>query len=205
MKTLKPFCALGMGLLLMALFGLVSCSKSVTVSRVANTQSVDLSGKWNDTDSRLVAQEMAQDSLRWPWITQWKQRYRRNPVVVAYGVTNRTSEHISTETFMKDLERSFLRSGKVDVVADSKQRETIRGERVQQNQGLTLNPAAIGRELGADFVLTGTINAINDREGNLQVVFYQTNLELINVTSSKKVWIGDKKIKKVLERSRFKF
>ncbi|MDH5752043.1 MAG: penicillin-binding protein activator LpoB, partial [Deltaproteobacteria bacterium] len=70
--------------------------------------------------------------------------------------------------------------------------------------GLTSNPSAIGKELGANFVVTGVINSIEDREGGEKVVFYQTNLEMINVETNEKVWIGDKKIKKFIDQSGLK-
>ena len=176
-----------------------------SVSRRDSDEAIDLSGRWNDTDSQMVSTAMIKDSLTWPWIDQWRQRTGRNPVVMAYGVKNGTSEHINTQTFMKDLERAFLKSGRVSVVADTAQREKVREERADQQSGLVGNPAAIGKELGADFVLTGVINSIEDEEDGDKVVFYQTNLDLINVTTNEKVWIGDKKIKKYISKSKFKF
>ena len=170
-----------------------------SVSRRDTDEAIDLSGRWNDTDSQLVSTAMIADSLSWPWINDWRQQTGRKPVVMAYGVKNTTKEHINTQTFMKDLERAFLKSGRVSVVADSAQREKVREERADQQSGLVGNPAAIGKELGADFVLTGEINSIEDKEGKKLVVFYQTNLELINVTTNEKVWIGDNKIKKLVK------
>ncbi len=105
---------------------------------------------------------------------------------------------------MKDLERAFLKSGRVSVVADRSQRMDLREERADQQAGLTANPSAIGKELGANFVLTGVLNTIIDQEGGEKVVFYQVNLELINVETNEKVWIGDHKIKKFIEKSALK-
>ncbi len=191
-----------LGVTCLSLLFNVSACAGKKVTRVGAEESIDLSGKWNDTDSRLVSEEMIRDSLSWPWITQWEQRYGTQPVVIAYGVSNRSSEHINTKTFVKDLERAFLKSGKVTVVADKSQRLSVREERAEQNTGLTRDPAGIGKELGADFVLTGEVNSINDREGKREIVFYQVNLELINVESNVKSWIGEKKIKKFIKRRR---
>ncbi|MBI4082344.1 MAG: penicillin-binding protein activator LpoB [Candidatus Lambdaproteobacteria bacterium] len=192
-------------MVVVAALALASCAER-RVQRRDVKEEIDLSGRWNDTDSRLVADEMIKDVLSFPWVQQFKDGHAgKKPVVIPFGVKNRTSEHINTQTFVKDLERSFLRSGAVQVVASRDERESIRAERADQQAGLTANPAAIGKETGADFVLTGVINAINDREGGQEVVFYQTNLELISVVSNEKVWIGDKKIKKFIDRSKTKF
>ncbi|HKI97324.1 MAG TPA: penicillin-binding protein activator LpoB [bacterium] len=189
-------------LLLATVMILAACGKSV--SRRQATEAIDLSGRWNDVDSQEVSAAMIQDALTFGWIDQWQRTKGRKPVVMAYGVKNRSTEHINTQTFMKDLERAFLRSGRVSVVADKDERLQSREERADQQQGLTANPARIGKELGADFVLTGVLNSIVDQEGGEKVVFYQANLELINVETNEKVWIGDKKIKKFIEQSKFK-
>lgn len=175
------------------------------VERVSTSEQLDLSGNWNDTDSQQVSTEMIKDSLSFPWVDEYFRKAGKKPVVVAFGVKNRTSEHINTQTFMKDLERSFLRSGRVGVVADRDQRSELREERADQQGGFVGNPSKVGKEVGADFVLTGEINSISDRQGKSEVIFYQTNLELINVESNEKVWIGEKKIKKLINRAKTKF
>lgn len=189
--------------LLVCLFAVVlalgACAKRVT--RMEAGEVIDLSGRWNDTDSRLVADEMIKDSLSFPWIEDFRMANNKKPTVIAYGVKNRTAEHINTQIFMKNIERAFLRSGRVGVVASKDQRADIREERADQQVGLTANPAAVGKELGADFVLTGVLNSINDRLGGEEVVFYQANLELINVETNEKVWIGEKQIKKFIDRA----
>ena len=175
------------------------------VERVATSEQLDLSGSWNDTDSQMVSSDMIKDAMSFPWVEDYTRKAGKKPVVVAFGVKNRTSEHINTQTFMKDLERSFLRSGRVGVVADRDQRAELREERADQQGGFTATPAKVGKEVGADFVLTGVINSISDRQGKSEVVFYQTNLELISVETNEKVWIGENKIKKLIDRAKTKF
>ncbi|MBT8341666.1 MAG: penicillin-binding protein activator LpoB, partial [Desulfatitalea sp.] len=55
----------------------------------------------------------------------------------------------------------------------------------------------------ADYMLKGAINTITDRVEGKEVRYYQVNLELIDIESNRKVWIGDKKIKKLVKQSRF--
>lgn len=183
---------------------LAGCAEK-RVERVSTSTQLDLSGRWNDTDSQMVSADMIKDAMSFPWVDDYTRANGKKPVVVAFGVKNRTSEHINTQTFMKDLERAFLRSGRVGVVADRDQRAELREERADQQSGFVGNPAKVGKEVGADFVLTGEINSITDRQGKSEVVFYQTNLELINTTTNEKVWIGENKIKKLIDRASTKF
>jgi len=179
-----------------------ACGPSRSVSRRAVTETIDLSGKWNDTDSRLMAEEMTKDIVSRPWLAEFRRLKGRKPIVIPFGVKNRTSEHINTQTFVKDLERALINSGRVRVVSSRDQRAQIREERADQQSGFTGSPTAVGKELGADFVLTGVLNSIKDRAEGEEVIFYQGNMELISVETNEKVWIGDKKIKKLLSRKK---
>ncbi|MEE4111232.1 MAG: penicillin-binding protein activator LpoB [Desulfobacteraceae bacterium] len=184
---------------------LAGCA-SVKVDRMDVDEAVDLSGRWNDTDSRLVSEEMISDALSRPWIDRYRAGKRNNPVVIVGSVRNRSDEHINTQTFVKDLERALINSGEVEFVASSGQRGEVREERKDQAANASEATAkAEGEELGADFMLQGSINTISDRVEGKEVKYYQVNLELIDIQSQRKAWIGEKKIKKLVNRSRFGF
>ena len=191
-------------LLVMVIGLLVGACSTVKVDRVGVEETVDLSGRWNDTDSRLVSEEMIGDVLSRPWIDQFRAKNGKDPVVIIDGVRNRSDEHINTRTFVNDLERALINSGEVAFVAGSGEREALREERKDQAAHASEETAKEeGEEIGADFMLQGDINTIVDRIEGKAVKFYQVNLELIDIQSHRKVWIGDKKIKKLVKRSRF--
>ena len=175
-----------------------SCQRR-TVSRIDPGQSVDLSGRWNDTDSRLVAEEMVRDVLNRPWLGRFEGRTNRQPVVIVGEVRNRSHEHIDAETFVRNMEREFINSGMVRVVQGAEFRELMRQERADQQEFASAETMARWRrEIGADYMLTGTINSIVDQFGRDRVVFYQVNLELSDMETNEKVWIGEKQIKKAI-------
>lgn len=177
---------------------------SVSVERKDVDETIDLSGKWNDTDSRLVSDEMIADALNRPWLTRFRTSKQQNPVVIVGTVRNRSDEHINTRTFVKDLERALINSGEVAFVASSEERQELRDERKDQAAHASEATAKEeGQETGADFMLQGSINTITDRLEGDEVRYYQVNLELINIQSNQKVWIGEKKIKKLIERQKF--
>jgi uncharacterized protein (TIGR02722 family) len=176
-----------------------------SVTRIESDTTVDLSGKWNDTDSRLVSEEMVRDCLNQAWLRRHMTEEGKVPVVIVGVVRNKSMEHIPVETFIKDIERAFINSGEVTVVADAGERMDIRAEREAMQGNVTSETLKrFGREVGADFVMSGVINQIKDTEGGEEISFYQTDLELINVESNVKVWIGQKKIKKYIARGRYK-
>lgn len=168
-----------------------------TVTRLDSEQVTDLSGGWNDTDARLVAEEMVKDALARPWLNDFSRATGNKPVVTVGTFRNQTSEHINTETFSKDFERELINSGQVRFVAARDQRAEIRDERQEQQEFASRETVKkLREETGADFVLLGSVKDIVDEIEGVKTVFYQTDFELINVETTEKVWIGTKKIKK---------
>lgn len=177
-----------------------SCKNTKQVTRVQEDAVIDLSGRWNDTDSRLVSQEMVSDMLARPWLEEFEKGTGRRPVVIVGLVSNKSHEHIATDTYIKDIEKAILNSGKVRLVQAGEAREELRKERADQNEFSSAATAAKwGKELGADFMLQGLVSSIVDSNSKQKLVYYQTDLELVNLETNEKVWIGDKKIKKVVE------
>lgn len=175
------------------------------VKRVEVEEQIDLSGNWNDTDSRLVSEEMIKDCLIRPWRAAYSMNKGRQPKVIVGSVRNRSQEHIAVQTFVKDLERELINSGLVGFVASGDEREEIREEKLDQAEFARKETKKASRqETGADFMLQGQINTIIDHAGKQAVKYYQVELELVNILTNEKVWIGQKKIKKLVKRPKFK-
>lgn len=182
---------------------LTGCSTKVT--RVSHDSTIDLTGKWNDTDSRLTAEEMVKDALGGGWYAKYAAN-KTTPTVVVGEIRNKSHEHISTETFINDIQRALINSGKVDFVANKAERGQIREEKADQAANASVQSRQdAGEESGAKLMMIGELNSIVDQEGGKAVIFYQVNLELVEIETHKKLWIGDKKIKKFVERSETKF
>ncbi len=191
--------------LILASLLLAGCG-TTKVTRIDADETVDLSGAWNDTDSRLVAEEMIADALAHPWTSNFAGQAGRAPAVIVGTVRNFSHEHINMNTFVADIERALINSGRVDFVASSDERGEIREERVDQDLNAseeTRNEA--GQETGADFILKGQINTIVDAEEDEQVRYYQVDLSLISLADNRKVWLGQKKIKKLVENAKVRY
>ena len=191
-------------LALLALSGLMF-SACASVNRVDTGTVTDLSGNWNDTDARLVAEEMITDCVKRPWLGEFKGAHAGSrPKVIVGTVKNRSNEHIAVTTFTKDLERELLNNGSVKFVAAKDERDEVRSEREdQQANSSAATMKRMRNETGADFMLIGNIDQIDDAKGGTSAKFFQVNLELVDMESNEKVWIGTKDIKKVIKKSMF--
>ena len=192
--------------LAVAMVGLAGCGAETKVTRVDAGVVTDFSGRWNDTDSRIVAESMVKEALEYPWLGNFSQSKRRQPVVVVGTVLNNSHEHINVQTFVTDLERELTNSQKVTFVAGKNERDEVRTERKEQAMYAREDTQkAPGKEIGADYMMKGTIATILDEADGAKAMFYQVDLQMVDLESNAKVWFGQKKIKKVIEKKRTVF
>ncbi|MFV1985025.1 MAG: penicillin-binding protein activator LpoB [Thiohalomonadales bacterium] len=189
---------------MLTLLLLSSCGTSV--ERLGIEEVKDLSGAWNDIDSQMVSKEMITDMLERPWQRDFTQKNQRKPTLIVGTINNLSHEHINVNTFVNDIEREVINSGRVDFVASSGERNEIRSERKDQDTNAREDTRkAMGQEIGADFMLKGSINTIIDVDGTTQVRYYQIDLNLISLADNRKVWVGSKKIKKLIKNSKLRY
>src|SRR5690606_23767785 len=152
-------------LLVLATTAAGCASKQVT--RIDPNSVTDLSGRWNDADSRLVANALIAQSLESSWARDYAAANGGTaPAVIVGQIRNRTMEHIPIGTFIRDIERAYVQSGMVRLVASAEEREELRGERAdQQTNASAETRARMARELGARYMLQGDVQAIEDQEG----------------------------------------
>lgn len=190
--------------LILSLLFLSGCAAKIT--RIEPDTVIDLSGRWNDTDSKLVAETLIQQCISNQWYKKFKNKTTRKPVVIIGTVHNKTLEHINVQTFIKDLERAMLNSGDIDIVASKTERAEVRDERAEMQKWASIESRKkFGKETGADFMMQGVLNSIIDEEGGKKVVFYQADVNLINIEDNSIIWAGQKKLKKYIKRPLFKF
>ena len=168
------------------------------VSRVDPAEEIALSDQWNNKDSELVATEMINDMLSFPWVSDFELENNERPTIIIQRIANKSHEHIAVDTFVNDIKRALLRSGKADFVVAGEERDAVRDERRDQELN-SRNAKEMGQEDAADFALSGSINSIVDEAGKKRVTFYQVDMKLINMESNREVWNGQKKIQKLQE------
>lgn len=173
------------------------------VKRIDTAAVMDISGRWNDTDARLSADELVADCLSRPWLAAASSGTSMEPPTVIIGaIRNQTSEHIDTGIVTDELQRSLINSCKVTFVASKAERTDVRDERLDQDTNASEETRkAQGHETGADYMLSGVISSVEDKEGGKAVVMYQVDMKLLNMKNNQIAWVGQKRIKKFIKRS----
>lgn len=179
---------------------LIASCTSRTVSRVNPDQSIDLSGRWNDTDSRMVADKMINDLLSSPRFKEYAKDKSKRPAIIVGDILNRTSEHIDAANYIKKFELAIFNSGLADLVESDDFRDKLRKERAMQQEFASPETAAQwGKEIGADLMLFGEMTSETDTYNRKRVVNYITTLFLTDVETNRRVWYGQHEIKKYIK------
>lgn len=117
------------------------------------------------------------------------------PVLISYGIGNETSEHINTGGISDDIRLALVQSGKYQLINEA-QRANINTESGYQQSGAVAVSQRIaeGRQLGADYILAGTLRSIvkeQPRQIRLtkkKLVHYSLNLELTDTETGAISW-----------------
>ncbi len=191
-------------LVLLVVALLVGCRSAVKVSRLDADDQYDISGSWNDTDIKLVTTSLIDSSLSANWINQFRMRQGHNPVVIVGTILNRSSEHIDTSIIAKQFEIALINTNKVDMVADIGFRDELRDEREDQQYFASEETAvALGREVGADYLLQGAVRTVVDQVSGKAARSYYVSAELIDIETSRKVWVGEQIVRKLIKQPKY--
>lgn len=186
---------------LLPAIALTACAPVREVTRVDPNQVVDVDYRFNDTDARQVYQGMVEEALRRPWIdNHLAENGGKRPTLIVGPVTNATQDYIDMKLITTDIERELINSGRVRFVADKDQRLPVREEREQgQEWSRPETRKRMKYELGADYMVIGRIMDDKPRtlSGTAGVSYFKANLEIVDLESNEKVWIGSHEIKKV--------
>lgn len=185
-------------LCLMPLVIIMGCARSVT--RLDPGQPMDLSGRWNDSDSREVSNTMMTDLLGSEKFKEYAKQLGKKPSIIVGVVRNKTTEHIDSENYIKKMELAIFNSGVADLVESDAFRDKMREERVQQQD--FADPGTVakwGMEVGANLMLFGEMTSETDTYQKKRIVNYVTTLFLTDMETNKRVWYGQKEIKKYVK------
>ena len=157
-----------------------------------------LDDKFNETDMRMIAETMIQSLTGSAVIQKEDQR----PVVLITLVRNRTQEHIDMKSMTDKIRVQLIKSGKFRFSSKSARGE-IADELAYQNESGYVDPVTArtkGKQVGADYFLTGEISDRVQQVGNKKYVYYKATFNLVNIESGLIDWTDEKEIRKFYKK-----
>ena len=183
--------------------GLSACSSNPTVS-YTNPNAVDTTTtNFGSTDLQTTTAQMVDSMLSSPQVTQLTANAQ--PVIFIGGMTNNTSDIIDTSALTDAISTRLINSGKFQFV-DMSQVNAVKAQlNYQQSSGMVdqKTAVAIGQQIGAQFMLYGTISSIVQQNNSQQSAYYQITMKLLNLRTNVITWQGEQQIRKVETKKTF--
>jgi len=137
-------------------------------------------------DLQGLMQENMKSLVASPIWAQWRGASPQ-PVIAIWPIKNDTTEHLDDQmlTLLSDMETELLSSGVVSVVSRERQAEMMAEAGMQQ--GADFNPAMaaqIGKQIGAQYFLTGKLQSVDERINKERRVQYTLFMQVIEVETS---------------------
>lgn len=183
-----------------SLFLLLLSCQTRKVTRLDPSTQIDLSGRWNDSDSRIVADQMIFDLFESESFKKYSSEKGRKPAIVIGPIRNKTSEHIDANNFINKFEVVIHNASVAQLVESGDFRDKLRTERLEQQEFAAASTVKqFGNEIGADVMLFGEITSETDVLNKKRVINYITTLYLTDIETNRRVWYGQREIKKFVK------
>lgn len=153
-----------------------------------------LDDKFNESDMRMISDTMISSLVGSPVIKET----RKPPVVLVTLVKNRTQEHIDMKSMTDKIRTALIKSGKFKFT-EKEIRAEVSEEMEYQNQSGYVDPDTArkkGKQVGAQFFLTGEITDRVQEVGGKKYVYYKCTFNLVNIQTGLLDWSDDKEIRK---------
>ncbi len=175
--------------------GVMTVALSLALGGCATTRTIDpdsqvhYDASYDFSDKDLIVSHLSEN------LVNFVDGSNVRPVIISYGIGNQTSEHINTSGISDDIRLALVQSGKYQLINEA-QRANIDEESDFQKTGAVSESQRIaqGRQLGADYILGGTLRSIVKKQPRQirltkkKLVHYSLNLELTNTETGAIAW-----------------
>jgi uncharacterized protein (TIGR02722 family) len=164
---------------------------TATTRTVSPEEPLAYDATYTFTDKKKIVNDLVASLASKPPLAAATDR----PVIIVYGIANRTAEHIDTSGITDEIRKEILHTGKARFV-NKTQRDNILKETDYQMSGAVAPSTriALARQVGAKYMLTGTLRSI-EKEAPKEVrlkkksyIYYSLNLELTSIETSLIEW-----------------
>lgn len=166
----------------------------------ASTTELDVEQKkhmgstYDYSDMKAISQGVVNELLASPFLNNQPQP----PIMMIPGVQNRTSRYVDTKSLTDKIRTSLIQSGKAQFVNEARREELLKEQGYQAAHATAESQTAVGRQLGAKYMLTGSLIEMEDvspkqvRISKQKVNYYKLTIEVTDLESGLIAWTTEK-------------
>jgi uncharacterized protein (TIGR02722 family) len=182
-------------ILVLGAAGMLAFSTGCAMFRAKTTEvNVDQMGHYradyDATDMRNITQSVVNQILGSPWLGNQAEP----PILMDAGVENRTSEYVDTKNLTDRMRTMLIQSGRVQFVNAARRDDLLKEQGYQAANATAATQAAIGQQLGAKYMITGSLTEMSQetmkqvRVSKTEQKYYKLTIEINDLTSGLIVW-----------------
>ncbi len=155
-------------------------------------QEIHMKEKFDYSDLRKITEEVATE------IDGFLDQHQPAPIFVVAGVENRTSDYVDTKNLTDRIRTLMFKSGKAQFVNESRREDLLKEQGFQAANATPETQAAIGRQLGAKYLLSGslvemkTVSPKQVRISKQKLNYYKLTFEVTDLESGLLAWTTEK-------------
>ncbi len=145
-------------------------------------------------DLRWLGETVSQELIAAPVLDQLPHK----PILVVMGIENRTDEHIDTKAITDTIRTKLINGNKASFVNESQRDNLLREQGYQLANCTPETRTMVGKQLGARFMLTGSLVKITKdsprqvRLSRQEQVYLQLTVEVTDLETGLIAWTTQK-------------
>lgn len=151
---------------------------------------VRMTTEYDSEDLRTLGQSAGQAIVAGDFVRNSKIE----PVIMIWGIQNRTPEHIDTKALTDTIRSTVFESGKVKFINEVQRDALMREQNYPAANARPETRAAIGKQLGARYLLSGSLVELKKNEARQvriaaqEEIYYQLTVEVTDIETGLIVW-----------------
>ncbi len=150
--------------------------------------------RFDFTDLRSITESFANELGYSSFITN----HDHPPIMMIAGVQNRTSEYMDTKNLTDRLRTLLFQTGNIQFVNEARREDLLREQGYQAAQATPETQVAIGHQLGARYMMSGSLTEMADRSPRQVRVsktvrrYYKLTLEVTDLETGLLAWTAER-------------
>jgi hypothetical protein len=193
MKTKLNFIQLG--IILPSVLILSGCAMfRVKVSDTDVNKMPEMDARYGPQDLRRLSDELSSEIANCSILTNQPT----NPIMIIYGVQPRTETFVDTQALTDRIKTSLIKTGRVQFVNESRRDQLMKEQGFQAQSATDDTRTAIGKQLGARYMLTGAIVEMRKTTGaqvrvsKTEMMYYQITMDITDLETGIVAWSTQK-------------
>jgi len=189
------FNSIRLGIILFSVLILSGCAMfRVRVKDDDVNQMPELDARYGPQDLRRLSQEVSSEIAGSSFATN----QQGVPIMIIYGIQPRTTTFVDTRALTDRIRTTLIQTGKIQFVNEARRQELMKEQGFQAQSATDDTRTAIGKQLGARYMLTGALVEMQKTTGaqvrvsKTELMYYQLTIDITDLETGIIAWSTQK-------------